>query len=82
MKAQFEGIVAIKAVHDTDLDSFLQRLGLLEDMKNGRLRCSFCDHVLTFDNFGGVYKENGQLRSFCQQTECYLEVLKRKSSVK
>lgn len=82
MKKQFEGKVTIKAVHDAHLNSFLQKLGLLEDMKNGRLRCSFCDCVLTFDNFGGVYKENGQLKSFCQQTECYLEVLKRKSSVK
>ena len=82
MKKQFEGKVTIKAVHDTDLNSFLEKLGLMEDMKNGQLRCSFCDCVLTFDNFGGVYKENGQLKSFCQQTECYLEVLKRKNAVK
>ena len=82
MKAQFEGKVIIKAVHDADLNSFLEKLGLLEDMKNGRLRCSFCNCVLTFDNFGGVYKEDGQIKLFCQKTECYLEVLKRKNAPK
>lgn len=82
MKAQFEGKVIIKAVHDADLNPFLEKLGLLEDMKNGQLKCSFCNCVLTFDNFGGVYKENGQLKPFCQKTECYLEVLKRKNVVR
>jgi len=82
MKTQIEGKVTIKAVHDTDLNSFLEKLGLMADMKNGQLRCSFCDCMLTFDTFGGVYKENGQLKPFCQKTECYLEVLKRKNAVK
>ena len=82
MKTHIEGKTTIKAVHDTDLKSFLEKLGLMEDMKNGRLRCSFCHCILTFGNFGGVYKETGQLKPFCQKTECYLEALKRKSGVK
>jgi len=82
MKGQSEGKVTIKAVYDTELNSFLEKLGLLEEMKNGQLRCSVCNRVLTFDNFGGVYNENGQLKCFCQQTECYLEVLKRKNAIK
>lgn len=82
MKAQIEGKVTIKAVHDTDLNSLLEKIGLLEDMKNGQLRCSFCHCVLTFDNFGGVYKEAGQIKPFCQKTECYLEALNRKSAAR
>lgn len=82
MKTQLEGKVTIKAVHDADLNSFLGKLGLLEDIKNVQLKCSFCNCMLTLDNFGGVFKENGQLNPFCQKTECYLEVLKRKSAVK
>ena len=82
MKRQFEEKFKIRAVHDADLEPLLQKLGLLEDIENGNLRCSFCGRVLTFDNFGGVYKENDQLKSFCQETKCYLEMLKRKSDVK
>lgn len=82
MKAPIERKVTIKAVYDADLNSFLEKLGLFEDMKNGQLRCSFCDCMLTFDNFGGVYKENGQLKPFCQKAECYLKVLKHKNAVK
>lgn len=74
--------VKIKAVHDDDLASFLRKIGLLEDIKNARLKCSFCDCILTFNNFGGVIKENSQVKPFCQKTECYLEVLKRKKLVK
>lgn len=82
MKAKLEGKVKIKAVQDADLNSFLQKLGLLEKMKNAQLRCNFCDSVLTYNNFGGVYKENGQLKPFCQKTECYLEALRRKNVAK
>lgn len=82
MKVQLEGKVKIKAVHDADLNSFLERLGLLEDMKSGQIRCSFCDCVLTFDDFGGIFNENGELKPFCQKTECYLEVLERKNNVR
>lgn len=82
MKDPFEGKVKIRAVHDVDLKLFLQKIGLLEDMEKGQLRCSFCGCLLTLDNFGGVYKENGQLKPFCQKTECYLEVLKRKNAIK
>jgi hypothetical protein len=80
MKTQLAGKITVKAVHDADLNSFLERLGLLEDIKSGQLRCIFCDCVLTLDGFGGIFNENGELKPFCQKTECYLEVLKRKNN--
>ncbi|MEO0091914.1 MAG: hypothetical protein ABIK61_04300 [candidate division WOR-3 bacterium] len=70
--------IRIKAVYDTDLEPFLEKLGLLEDLKNGKLKCSVCACELSLTNFGGVYKQNGQLKLFCQKSECYLEVLKTK----
>jgi len=80
MKLWPEEKVKIKAVHDADLKLFLEKLGLLEDLKNGKLRCSFCDCVLTFDNFGGLSKINGKLKPICQKKECYLEILKLKNA--
>lgn len=82
MKKQIEGKIIIKAIYDADLKSFLEKLGLLEHIKSGQLKCSFCNSILTLENFGGVFKENGQLKPFCQETECYLEALKRKNATK
>jgi len=82
MKGKMQEKVKIKAVHDDDLKSFLEKLNLLEPMQNGELKCSFCEIPLSFNNFGGVFKENGQLKPFCQKTECYLEVLKHKNTVR
>jgi hypothetical protein len=82
MKAQLEGKVKITAVHDSDLDFFLKKLGLWEKMQSGQLKCSFCDCLLNTKNFGGVFKENSEVKPFCQKTECYLEVLRHKNAVK
>jgi len=82
MKTRLKDKVKIKAIYDSDLESFLKKIGFLEDIQKGQLKCSFCNCVLTIDNFGGVFKENGKLKPFCQKTECYMEVLKRKNAVK
>ena len=82
MKTQTEEKVIIKAVYDAELNSLLEKLGMLEDMKNGKIKCSFCDCTLIFDNFGGIFNENGYLKPFCQKTECYIEVLMRKNALK
>lgn len=74
--------VKIRAIHDDDLNFFLKKIGLFEKIKNSQLKCVFCDCVLTLENFGGVYKENGKIKPFCQKTECYLEVLKRRDQAK
>ncbi len=82
MRIQTEEKVTIKAVYDTDLNSLLEKLGMMEDMKNGKIKCSFCDCMLSVDNFGGIFNEKGHLKPFCKKTECYLEVLKRKNAFK
>jgi len=78
MKLRPEEKVKLKAAHDADLKLYLEKIGLLEDLKNGKLRCSFCDCILTFDNVRGVSKINGKLKPFCQKKECCLEKLKKK----
>lgn len=79
MRTNLEGKVEIKAVHDDDLSEFLEKLGMSEEINNGRIHCTFCNCIINTSNFGGVFKENGNIKSFCQKTECYLEVLKRKN---
>ena len=66
--------VAIKAVHDSDLEKFLEKLKLLDKIKGGRLRCSICGDVVTLDNFLCVYPEDGQIKVCCNKRACYEEV--------
>ena len=80
MKAQLEGTVKIKAVHDDDLKTLLEKLGILKDIEDGKIQCDFCNCTISNSNFGGIFRENGDIKPFCQKTECYLEVLKKKGN--
>lgn len=79
MKGNLKEKVVIKAVYDDDLPLFLRKIGLWEEMEKEELKCSICDCVLNLNNFGGVFRENNKIKAFCQNTQCYLEVLKRKT---
>ncbi len=66
--------IAIKAVHDSDLEKFLAKLGLLNKIKEGKIRCSICGDVITLDNFLCIYPEEGQIRVCCNKRDCYEKV--------
>ncbi len=66
--------IAIKAVHDSDLEKFLAKLGLLDKIKEGKIRCGICGEVITLDNFLCVYPEEGQIKVCCNKRECYEKV--------
>lgn len=67
--------ITIKAVHDKDLEKFLAKLGLLEKIKRGELRCSICGEIITLENFFCVYPEEGKIKVCCNRRECYEKVL-------
>ena len=69
--------VAIKAVHDSDLEKFLERLRLLDKIKEGKIRCSICGEVVTLENFLCVYPEDGQIKVCCNKRECYEQVFSK-----
>lgn len=71
-----------KAVYDEDLKSFLIKLELWNDLQERQLKCCFCEKLITFANFGGVIKQNGNLLVFCNKTACCLETLKQKTAPK
>ena len=46
----------VKAIHDSDLERVLRRLGLYEKLARGELKCAICGRPLTLDNLGGLYR--------------------------
>ena len=60
----------IKAVHDKDLESLLTSLGIIGDIKNGKVKCKFCDKVIDLDNLEMIFPESGSIKFSCKEIEC------------
>jgi uncharacterized protein with PIN domain len=60
----------ILAFHEHNLEEVLERLGLLEEFKNKKLRCSICNRIITKENLGGIYPENGKIKVCCSDLKC------------
>lgn len=63
-------VVDFRAVHASELLGFLERIGKREELEEGNIHCAICDSVLDHASFGGVCKENGELRFLCSRVTC------------
>jgi hypothetical protein len=64
------------AVHDSDVEDFLERLGLLNPIKEGKLLCAQCGQVVTLDSFGAAYPDVSEIKVVCDKLECLTPRLK------
>ena len=64
-------VFEVKAVLDDDIEELLKNLGLLEELKAGGLTCALCSNPISLENFGGVFKKNGEIRVFCSEPICF-----------
>src|SRR5947209_1626794 len=62
--------VGVKAVHDTDLERVLDRLGILDDVRGCRLKCAVCDQPVCLENLGCIFARAGQVMVTCDQALC------------
>jgi len=60
----------IAAVHDDNLTDFLESLGVLSDVTNGRAKCKFCHRLVTLDNLAAVFPESGDVKFVCDNVGC------------
>lgn len=63
----------LKTLYETDLEEYLQRIDVLEDIKKGVVRCKFCDGTITFDNIHALFPESCQVKFVCDKPECIKE---------
>ena len=66
---------AVRAVHEGELAGLLKDLGLLEDVKAGKLHCSICGNKVALKNIRGIFPKEGHVCLFCDRLECTEEVL-------
>jgi len=72
-----ETVNVIKAIHDTDLEKVLKKLGLYERLLRGELRCAICGRLLTSENLGGLYRENREIKLVCERIQCLVEAAEK-----
>jgi hypothetical protein len=68
----------IHAVHDDDLNEFLNSINLLEKFKAGRLKCTFCQDAINMENLYSIYPDSGDIKLSCSKPECIFSL---KSSI-
>lgn len=67
----------IRAIYEQDLDSFLEKLELLEPFKRGELSCAVCNETINKKNFKFVFSENGEVKVCCNKLECYRKIISK-----
>lgn len=67
----------INAIHEFDLEGFLDKLGLLENLKNGNMKCGICGDVLTLPTIGAIFMDGDAVKLACNKPHCYHEALKK-----
>lgn len=60
----------IKVVHDSDLIGVLSSLGVLQKVQNGEAICEFCKNVVSIENLGAVFNEDGNIKFICSKPDC------------
>lgn len=72
MGSQFRDL---NAVHADDLENLLLKVELLEQFKDGTLKCKFCHDVVTADNIYSIIKDSGQHKVVCEKAECVSQLM-------
>jgi len=60
----------VPAIYEEDLQKVLDKLGILQDIIEGKVKCFICDKEINLSNFGGVVKIKGNLKVICDDPVC------------
>jgi len=60
----------VRAVWDSDLETLLNSLGILDRLLAGDFRCAICDQPVELENLGALVSSEGALRVTCDSTAC------------
>lgn len=66
----------IKAVHDDQLETFLQNIDVLDKVVSGECKCKFCGEIVTLKNLYTVFPESGQVKFSCDSVKCMVKLSK------
>ncbi len=67
-------------VHEDNIGTLLDRLGLREELTQGKLACFYCGRPITLDNILALAPRNQQAIVICNAPHCLQTLLKESSS--
>lgn len=65
----------ILTVHEDNIETLLNKLGMLEKLQNGNLSCNYCGEKLSKENLECIFNKDGTLGFCCDKLDCYLNAL-------
>ena len=65
----------VLTVHEDNIETLLNKLGMLEKLHKGDLACNLCGDKLTKENLECVFNRDGILGFCCDKLDCYLDAL-------
>ena len=69
----------LEAVHSDDLETLLESLGVLDDVQQGRSRCSVCNDSVSIKSISGIYPEKGKVLFLCEKQSCVEALLRQRA---
>ncbi len=52
----------INALHDSNLETFLKKIGIYEDIINKNKKCKFTGQIITTENIYSIFKQGGDIK--------------------
>lgn len=68
----------LAAIHRQDIKTLLENWGLLNDFEAGKIKCRFCNDIISERNFGAVFPENKQVFFSCSKLDCLAKLPSKK----
>lgn len=62
--------IGVKAVHDSDLEQLLKKLGIFDDLIAGKLNCIVCGRLVDLDNLGTIFPRDNEICVSCDNSRC------------
>ena len=60
----------LPAVYDSDLESVLDKLGILEALEQGNMKCGICGEPVSMDTIGCIFAKDGRVQLCCANPAC------------
>ncbi len=60
----------LKLVYESDLENYLSRLGIADELDGGGLTCVFCGKKVSRDNLSALLPKNGEVKVVCDKAVC------------
>ena len=72
----------IKAVHERDLDTLLSKISKKEDFYIGKIKCKFCEEIISKENLYSLYSELGSINFICSKPQCIAKFMEHAANRK